>query len=237
MGLFGTVLKGVTSLIGSNSAKNASAKAQAEMSAKLQQAINQSQANYEGIRADYAGARSVLNPAVTGIGDLLGVNGDQATQSAFDRIKASPLYESLYRNGEEAILQNAAATGGIRGGNTQRGLADFAADTFAQLIQRQLGNLGGLANIGLGATGATAAASTGSTENIMNLLQQMGANNATGIATRGGISSGMWSNAGQMASDIAGRFALPSSNSIGNSANVGAMANINAILSNTSKLF
>ena len=105
-----------------------------------------------------------------------------------------------------------------------RAALNFGADTLASTIQRQLGNLGGLANIGLGATGATAAASTGSTENIMNLLQQMGANNATGIATRGGISSGMWGNAGQMLGDISGQFGKNSfSNFIGHTANSNAM--------------
>jgi hypothetical protein len=72
--------------------------------------------------------------------------------AAITALQASPYYQSLYKNGLEANLQNASATGGIRGGNEVRSLADFGADTLNQTIQQQLSALAGLAGMGQGAT-------------------------------------------------------------------------------------
>jgi hypothetical protein len=66
----------------------------------------------------------------------------QAQQAAIDNLKASPLFTSLYNTGSDTILQNAAATGGLRGGNTQNSLAQFGSGLLAQVIQQQLANLG-----------------------------------------------------------------------------------------------
>jgi len=202
MGLFGTI----TGLIGASKKKNASKQAQAAIEAKLNEAIGTSNNATNLIRGDYATARGVLDPTVTAMGDLIGINGDPAAQSALDRLKASPLYTSLFNTGEEAVLQNAAATGGIRGGNTQRGLAEFGADTFAKVIQQQLGNLGGLAGIGMGATDASAAASTNNMNNIIALLSQMGQNKARGITDRANLTAGMWNNVGGFADSVAKSF-------------------------------
>lgn len=117
MGLFSFV----GGLIGAGKQKKASRAAEAAMIAELNRAITQNQTNYDQIRGDYAPARDVLAPTVGAMGDIVGINGDPAQQTALDRLKASPMYKSLFRTGEEAVLQNAAATGGIRGGNTRSG--------------------------------------------------------------------------------------------------------------------
>ena len=200
MGLFGTI----TGLIGASKKKKASKQAQAAIEAKLNEAIGTSNNATNLIRGDYATARGVLDPTVTAMGDLIGINGDPAAQSALDRLKASPLYTSLFNTGEEAVLQNAAATGGIRGGNTQRGLADFGADTLASTIQQQLGNLSGLAQIGLGGAGTIANVGTGTATNIAELLNKIGQAKAGGAITRGGIGAGMWNTAGSFLDKAAG---------------------------------
>jgi hypothetical protein len=69
-------------------------------------------------------------------------------QAAFDALKASPVYQSLYRNGEQSVLANAAATGGLRGGNAQRSLYNLGTDTLSQVIQQQIANLSGLSSLG-----------------------------------------------------------------------------------------
>jgi len=200
MGLFSFV----GGLIGASKQKKASRAAEAAMIEQLNRAITQNQTNYEQIRGDYAPARDVLAPTVGAMGDIVGINGDPAQQTALDRLKASPMYQSLFRTGEEAVLQNAAATGGIRGGNTQRGLADFGADTFARLIQQQLENLGGLGGIGMNATGATAQAATNNTAALTDLFTNIGNTKAGGALTRGGITAGMWNNAGSFLDKAAG---------------------------------
>lgn len=69
-------------------------------------------------------------------------------QSAIDALKQSPYYQSLYHNGEQATLANAAATGGLRGGNAERSLYNVGTDTLAQAFQQQFNNLGSLSSLG-----------------------------------------------------------------------------------------
>ena len=230
MGLFSFV----TGLIGAGKQKKATRKAEAAMLEELQKGIAQQQQNFDLISGDYAPARAVLAPSVGAMGDLVGINGEATQQSAMDRLKASPLYKSLFSSGEEAVLQNAAATGGVRGGNTQRSLADFGADTFAQLIQRQLGNLGGLADIGLGGVGATANASTHNADALTALFGNRGDVRAGGALTRGGINAGMWNSAGKFLDDTVS--SIFGGQALGAGANLSAMSSINSMLGNSSAM-
>lgn len=237
MGLLGSILgKGiglVGGLLGGGSAKKASKRASAELVAALQGGINSMNANLDYTKGIYQPAIDVLDPSVTAIADLLGVNGTGAQQTSLDGLQTSPLMQSLTRNGEEAILQNAAATGGLRGGNTQRGLADFRSDTFAQLIQRQLQNLGGLSSIGLGGAGAVTGASGNTAQAIAQMLAQQGQAKAGQQITAGGINSQNWNNVAGFGQDVLGSiFGGRSANSIGNSANAGAMGTVGDILRN-----
>lgn len=122
---------------------------------------------------------------------LAGLQGQQAQQQAIGTLEASPLYQSLARQGEEAILQRASATGGLRGGNVQAALAQFRPAMLQQLIDQQYARLGGLAGTGLGVTerlatmGQNAAGLQGQSginvgSNIGNLLAQQGRAQAGG---------------------------------------------------------
>lgn len=90
--------------------------------------------------------------ALSGIRGLLGLDGGGAQGSAISALQASPLFQSLFRQGQDTILNNASATGGLRGGNVQSSLANFGSDTLAQVIQQQLANLGQVSSQGFGAT-------------------------------------------------------------------------------------
>lgn len=80
--------------------------------------------------------------------DLTGMNGREAQQRAIDLIKSGSQFSELAAQGEDALLQNAAATGGIRGGNTQGALAQFRPQMLQQLINTQFSNLSGLTSQG-----------------------------------------------------------------------------------------
>ena len=192
MGLFGAI----AGLFGGGSAKKASRRAEAAQLEYLGKALDESRRQYDTTRSDYEPYRTTGVDALGDQADLLGLNGAEAQAAAIEALRGSPLYESLYRNGEEAVLQNAAATGGIRGGNTQRGLADFGADTLSSTIMNQLRELGGIAGTGLQATGGTAASGDALTAQIASILGQQGQVRAGGLLTRGGINSSMWQNAG-----------------------------------------
>lgn len=86
--------------------------------------------------------------------DLLGVTrgfGDspQAVETrqreAIQRLEQSPMFQEQIRSGEEALLQRASATGGLRGGNVQAALAQFRPALLSEEINRRLTQLGGLA--------------------------------------------------------------------------------------------
>ena len=77
-----------------------------------------------------------------------GLTGQEAQAQAIEKIAQSPLLAELTRQGEEAILQNKAATGGLRGGNTQGALAQFRPAMLQAEIDKYYGRLAGLSGVG-----------------------------------------------------------------------------------------
>ena len=112
---------------------------------------------------------------------LLGLNGADAQRSAMSQIESSPYFSGLVKQGENAILQNASATGGLRGGNTQAALAQFRPNMLAAAIDQQYQRLGGMVNIGQNAAAGVGNAGQAMANNTGQLLQQGGAAQAGGI--------------------------------------------------------
>jgi len=153
-------------------------------------------------------------------GNLIGLNGNDAQQSAIDQLQNGAMFQSLSGQGQNAILQNAAATGGLRGGNTQRGLDDFNSNLLNSLIQQQFGNLGSMAGLGQASAAGQAAASQNAGSQIAQLLEQQGAATAGGQVAAGNLARtgfgdlnkliaagpGMISNIGSIASSIGKLF-------------------------------
>jgi len=175
MGIIKKAVKGVTGIIGEVTGANSAARG-------AQNAANtQAQAAQLGIDQ----VRELLSPFI-GAGtqalgqtqSLLGLSGADSQAQAIAALQASPFFKAQLERGENALLQNASATGGLRGGNTQAALAQFAPQLLQQTLQQQLGNLGGL--IGGGQNAASNAAG-----GIADLLQQQGAARAGGQLARG----------------------------------------------------
>lgn len=158
--------------------------------------MDEQRRQFEVTRGDYQPYLQAGTSALGQQGDLVGLNGSGVQASAIEALRASPLFQSLFRTGEEAVLQNSSATGGLRGGNTQRGLADFGSDLLAQTIERQLAQLGGISGRGQAAVGDVSNFGANMSNNIGNILGQQGQVRAGGLLTRGGITAGMWNNAG-----------------------------------------
>lgn len=123
--------------------------------------------------------------------DLLGVNGPEAQQKAIDALKTSPSFTSAQKLGEQSILANASATGGLRGGNTQAALAQFSPQLLAQAINDQYGRLGGMTSLGQNAAAGVGNAGMQTGTNVANLLSQMGAAQAGGALAQGNAFAGM----------------------------------------------
>lgn len=130
---------------------------------------------------------SAGSEGLTGQRALLGLEGQQAQSQAIQNIAQSPLYQNIARQGEDAILQNASATGGLRGGNTQAALAQFRPNMLNNLIQQQYAQLGGLTQLGQNAAAGQASQGMGMASNIANLLQNQGSALAQGIMAQGSV--------------------------------------------------
>lgn len=113
--------------------------------------------------------------------NILGLNGAGAQQAAISGIEQSPYFQATAQQGENAILQNASATGGLRGGNTQGALAQFRPALLNQLVQQQYQNLGGITSLGQNSAAQQGNAGMQSANNIGNLLAQGGSAQAGGI--------------------------------------------------------
>jgi hypothetical protein len=129
---------------------------------------------------------------------FLGLQGPEAERAAIERIRGGETFQALTQQGENALLQSASATGGLRGGNIQGALAQFRPQLLSSLIEQQYGRLGGIAGTGLdvtsgivsrGQASAAGQAASGLTSatNIGNLLANQGAATAGGQMARGGV--------------------------------------------------
>jgi hypothetical protein len=107
-------------------------------------------------------------------GAMTGLQGPEAQAAAIAALQQGPEFAALMGAGERSILSNAAATGGLRGGNVQAALGQFAPMLLSSLINDQFGRLGGISGMGMQGAGAQA-----------GLLQQQGAAQAGGTMAAG----------------------------------------------------
>lgn len=135
---------------------------------------------------------------------LAGVSGPEAQRAAITALEQGPQFQELVEQGEEAILQQAAATGGLRGGNVQGALAQFRPQMLASLIEQQYGRLGGLTATGQASAAGQATAAQTMGTNISNLLQQQGAASAGAALARGQATANMWGDITGTIGQIAG---------------------------------
>jgi hypothetical protein len=139
-----------------------------------------------------------------------GTGGADAQAATIAGLENSPIFQALVRQGEEGILQNASATGGLRGGNVQGALAQFRPAMLNQQIQQRFSQLGGITQLGQNSAAGVGNAGLGAAGNIAALLEQKGAAQAGGALAQGkawgGLLNGISSNIG-MAAGIGQKFA------------------------------
>lgn len=137
---------------------------------------------------------------------LVGLKGPEAQQQAISALEQSPEFASLVQQGENALLQQASATGGLRGGNTQAALAQFRPQILSALIEQQYGRLGGLTKIGQASAAGQAAAGMETGSNVANLLQQGGAAQAGAAIAAGSVPRQTFGDILKIGGTVAGFF-------------------------------
>jgi hypothetical protein len=169
--------------------------------APARQTLNQTG---ETLRGDYATAQQYQAPyrelgqdAAQRQAALTGALGPEAQQQAFAEYQASPALGYLQEQSERALMRNAAAMGGLGGGNVRQDLTKLTADLYGQDFQNQFNRLGDIATRGYGAAGTSA----GLTQNM-----------ATGIGNLGTVGAGYQMQTGRDISGAQGQTAANMAN-------------------------
>ena len=123
----------------SEDAARVQAKSQKEALRYLQQTEELPQAYREGS----------LNKLGSDYGFTLDANGNPISDGSTiaQRAQESPFYTEAVRLGEEGVLRNASATGGLRSGNANEALANVNQQAYLASYQNQLSGLQGMANL------------------------------------------------------------------------------------------
>lgn len=195
IGAVGTIAGGLISADGASDAAETQAGA--------------SRAGIAETRRQFNVMQNLLRPYVgsgrRALGDyqaLAGMINPRVQQAAIDDLQKGAEYRSLTKQGEKAILANASATGGLRGGDVQGSLADYRSNLLSSLIERQLNRTGGLAQMGQNSAARVGSAALTTGQQVSGLMQQGGAAIAGGqlaganaigsaVGSLGGIVGGM----------------------------------------------
>lgn len=137
--------------------------------------------------------------ALTRLGGLYGLPGGEGSQQQLiGQARQSPLYSAIMggrKAGEESIMRQAGATGGLRSGNVQSALADYNTQLQNQALleayNQQLSGLTGLAQLpsnatqiasGISGIGETLAAGKLASGQAQQASTQQGWGNLLGLA-------------------------------------------------------
>lgn len=123
--------------------------------------------------------------------------------AAISQFENSPYFQAITKQSENAILQNASATGGLRGGNIQGALAGTRPILLQNLIDKQLANLSGLSAMGQNAAAGVGTAGMQAGQLVNQSQGAFGAAQAGGILGQGSAMTGALGNIGGV---LASRF-------------------------------
>jgi hypothetical protein len=178
----GSIVGGIT---GTSQQADAAQQAASTQAAGAQSAINQQNSMYDSIMQLMSPYITSGSSALSQQNALLGLSGNDAQTSAINNVKTGSAYQTALKQGENSILQNASATGGLRGGNTQAALEQYSPTLLNLIVQQQYSNLSGLSSQGLNAANSQAGYGANTANSISSLLTQQAAATAGGQIAQG----------------------------------------------------
>lgn len=200
--IIGGVIAGVGALGSAAMASGAAGKAADASAAASAATVAEQRAAREQLRQLLQPWVGAGNSALQQQMQLLGLAGAGKQQKAVNAFTQSPMFQALAAQGEDAILQNASATGGLRGGNTQGALAQFRPALLNQQIQQQYANLTGLSQMGQNSAAGVGAAGMQTAGTIGNTLMANAENQGNAAIAQGN----QWGNAFGQIGGIAGNL-------------------------------
>lgn len=207
IGLMGASVGG--SLVSANAQKNAAKDAAAAQTAAVDKSVEEQRRQFEAVQTLLQPYVAAGKDALSSQLSLIGLGGEEAQAAAISALQAGPEFTAMTQTGEEAILQNAAATGGLRGGNAQASLAKFRPEILSGLINQQFSRLGGIAEMGSNAATNVGSAGTTLGSNLSNLYNQAGAATAGAALAGGNATANLASNIAGSVGYGLGAFATP----------------------------
>lgn len=153
----------------------------------LQQGTNLGRSDLESFASQGRGAIDLQ-------GALAGAQGQPAQATAFANFNASPGQQFLRDRGEQALLRNQAAIGGLGGGNVRSALQEQGIGFARQDLNDAFARLGSVSGLGLQAAGQQAGLAGGAGQTAANLAFQTGQ----------GLSSGRTRAGEQIAGQVSG---------------------------------
>ena len=193
----------VGGLISSNAQSDAANTAADAQTQANEAGIAEQQRQFDAIQKLLAPYVNAGSGALTSQQNLIGLNGNGPQQEAIDALQQSPQFTSALKLGQDSILSNASATGGLRGGNVQAALAQFSPQLLSQMINDQYSRLGGLTSLGQNSAVMQGNAGMATGNNVTQLLSQVGQAQAGGAIGQGRATAG-WVNS---ATGALGQFA------------------------------
>ena len=179
--------RAIGSITGASSAAKAAERASGQQVEAYQAGIDEQRRQFDALQ-------ELLKPYIEGgqgtfqaQRELIGLGTPEEQAAAIAQLEQSPMMRALTQKGENAILQNASATGGLRGGNTQAALAQFRPQMLAQLIENQYSRLGGLSTLGANAAVGQGSQGMAMAGNIGNLLGEIGSARSGATIARGNV--------------------------------------------------
>jgi hypothetical protein len=201
----GSVVSGMMASDAQSEAASTAAGAQTQASAA---SIAEQRRQFDAVQALLKPYIDAGTGAIGAQQNLLGLGGAAAQKTAIGALQQSPQFQAMQQQGENALLQNASATGGLRGGNIQAALAQFRPQLLSQLIDQQFGRLGTVSGLGQASAAGQAAAAQQTGQGISEALQQAGAANAGAALAAGQGQAQMWGNIGSSIGNVATLKAL-----------------------------
>lgn len=198
----------ITGYMGSEAQSEAASTAAGAQTAASEAGIAEQRRQFDAVQALLKPYIEAGTGALGAQQNLLGLGGAAKQQESISALEQSPQFQMLQQQGENALLQQASATGGLRGGNIQAALAQFRPQLLSQLIESQYGKLSGLTGIGQASAAGQAAAAQQQGSDIASLLGQQGAAQAGAALASGQGQAQAWGNVGQAIGSVATLKAL-----------------------------
>lgn len=178
-GLSGAALAGIAvggaTLISGMAQADAASSAAATQAGSAQAGIDEQRRQFDAVQKLLAPYTQAGPGALEAQQSFLGLKGPEAERAAIERIQGGETFKALTQQGENALLQRASATGGLRGGNIQGALAQFRPQLLSSLIDQQYSRLGGMTALGQQSAAGVGTAGLQTGVNVANLLGQQGA--------------------------------------------------------------